>query len=233
MSQDLLVIVPSRGRPQNIQRLLQAWTDTAATAQLEVAVDDDDPMLSEYLRIMDHLEPEVGPLAHCVVGERLRLGPTLNARAVEAARLYRYVGFMGDDHLPRTNAWDDRITDHLADLRTGIVYGNDLLQGQALPTAVFMTADVIDTLGYFSPPELIHMYLDDAWKAWGEGMGRLRYLDDVVIEHMHPVAGKADGDVLYGESNAVMGKDSIAYDHYKVSGELHADIAKLTALAAS
>ena len=41
-------ICPSRNRPANIARLLNAWDDTRAQSDLVVAVDDDDDQLAAY-----------------------------------------------------------------------------------------------------------------------------------------------------------------------------------------
>ena len=50
---DLLVIVPSRGRPGNTGRLLEAVHATARlTTHVHVAVDEDDPELAAYRTVM-------------------------------------------------------------------------------------------------------------------------------------------------------------------------------------
>lgn len=199
---DLVVIVPSRGRPQNIGRLVDAWLDTTlADTDLVVAVDEDDPQLDEYQAVR---LPFAGTLR---IGQRQRLGGTLNAAVQEVLDGYygeppTAVGFMGDDHLPRTEGWDSMLVDALTQVGSGIVYGDDLLQGERLPTAAFMTADIVRTLGWMVPPGLVHLYIDDAWRELGRAMGRLRYLPQVVIEHLHPAAGKAQMDDRYREVNA-------------------------------
>lgn len=221
---DLVVIVPSRGRPGNIRRLSDAWNDTAATADLVVAVDDDDPTLNDYL-----IDSARFLLA---LGVRAGLAGTLNEQAVKRAEDYRYVGFMGDDHCPRTPGWDKRITDTLDELGTGLCYGNDLFQGPRLPTAVFVTADIITTLGYLCPPGFRHLFLDDCWKAWGAGLDRLRYLPDVIIEHIHPQAGgKAEWDDGYREVNGpeMWQSDGDAWNAYRAD-TLDRDLDKLRAL---
>jgi hypothetical protein len=109
--------------------------------------------------------------------------------------------------------WDLAYLDALREMGTGIVYGNDLLQGKRLPTQVAMTADIIRALGYMVPPELFHMYADDWWKVLGHNAGCLRYLPDVIVEHMHPVAGKAEWDEGHKRVNAqeVYDRDYAAY----------------------
>lgn len=215
----MLVIVPSRGRPENAQRLIQVWRDLDTQAHLTFCVDDDDSRLNDYLALG----------ADVRVGPRLRLGPTLNECAVLNANDYEVIGFMGDDHLPRTQGWDATIANTLSEMKCGIAYGNDLLQGEALPTAVFITSNIVRALGYFSPPELLHMYLDNAWKEWGQGAYCLRYLPEVVIEHMHPGRGKAQQDHVYDESNALMSSDHALFIKYR-DEQMAADVAKIAAL---
>lgn len=216
----LLVMVPSRGRPENIRRLVENWpTDV----DLLVAVDDDDPKLSEYQDIPNGIR-------YLVTGPRLRLGPTLNAICGAPAILYKYVGFMGDDHLPRTPDWHVRVIEELERLQAGFVYGNDLLQGERLPTAVFMTSNIIQTLGKMVPKELVHMYLDDAWLAWGKGMNSITYLPDVVIEHIHPVANKTQRDIGYDEADSFMNQDRENWQKYISTGQLEEDIVRLERL---
>lgn len=231
MADDLLVIIPTRGRPQAVPALVHAWEDTGATADLLFAVDNDDPELDAYKAEAAKLKGD--GRFRFVYGKRLRLCGTLNQQAVKAAKKYRYLAFMGDDHRPRPAAmpWDARIRECLSG-GPGIVYGNDLLMGERMPTAVAMTSDIVRTLGYFSPPALVHLCLDLCWLEWGQGMGRITYLDDMVIEHLHPAAEKADLDQGYEECNSPeqVSADSAAYYDYRDNGGLANDLAKLRKL---
>ncbi|MFE9855584.1 glycosyltransferase family 2 protein [Streptomyces sp. NPDC005780] len=231
MADDLLVIIPTRGRPQAVTALVEAWTDTGATADLLFAVDTDDPELAGYKAEAAKLKGD--GRFRFVYGKRLRLCGTLNQQAVKASKRHRYLAFMGDDHRPRPAAmpWDARIRECLSG-GPGIVYGNDLLQGEVMATAVAMTSDIVDTLGYMAPPALVHLCLDLCWLDWGQGMGRITYLDDMVIEHLHPANGKAELDAGYEEvnSDAMVSADSAAYYDYRDNGGLEADLAKLRKL---
>ncbi|WP_097982804.1 glycosyltransferase family 2 protein [Streptomyces sp. f150] len=230
MADDLLVIIPTRGRPQAVPALVQAWDDTGATADLLFAVDTDDPELSGYKAEATKLKSD--SRFRFIYGKRLRLCGTLNQQAVKAAKRYRYLAFMGDDHRPRPAAmpWDARIRECLSG-GPGIVYGNDLLQGEKMATAVAMTSDIVTTLGYMAPPMLVHLCLDLVWVEWGKAMQRITYLDDMVIEHLHPAVGKAATDSGYEEANSAerVESDSKAYHAY-MQGEFEADADKLRAL---
>ncbi|MEO3856206.1 hypothetical protein [Acrocarpospora sp. B8E8] len=224
---DLLVIVPSRGRPHNIAALWdEAWLpNTTDAAHLLVAVDQDDPALFDYQDVCN----ERG--IHWEVGGRLRLVGTLNAVARAHAPDYFALAFIGDDHRPRTARWNERIVSALREMGTGIVYGDDLVWGPDLPTAAAMTSDIVQTLGWMAPPCLEHLWVDNAWKELGQAVDRLRYLPDVVIEHMHPIVGKAAQDERYDDVNSprVVGRDSAAYEQWKAN-DLPRDAEKLRAL---
>lgn len=228
MTANLLMIVPSRGRPHNVSELCEAWAaTTTGAADLMVVVDADDPMLDEYGTANRTLLPH----QQTVLPERLRLGPTLNAVAEAEAGRYRAVGFMGDDHRPRTVGWDARYLQALDDMGTGIVYGNDLLQGPNLPTQVAMTSDIVTTLGWICPPGMVHMWLDNVWLDLGQGIDRLRYLPDVIVEHMHYSAGKSGLDQGYVEVNApeAFEQDRLRYEDWRRLSK-DADVARLREL---
>lgn len=231
---DLLMIVPTRGRPGSIPEIIECWQATGATADLMFGLDDDDPALDAYVEIGTQvIDRRDKPFRTCWrIAERLRMVGTLNAAATAMATEYRILGFMGDDHRPRTAGWDRRFVECLSGGGPGIVYGNDLLVGEAMPTAVAMTSDIVRTLGYMAPPSLVHLCIDLVWKDWGEGLGRITYLPDVIIEHMHPANSKADMDAGYEDANSVerVSADSAAYYAYRDDGGLQADLDKLKAL---
>lgn len=218
----MLVITPSRSRPENIVKLIESFGETRTNAELLICVDDDDETLDGYKAI-----PRP-PWAMLVIGPRLRLGPTLNLYATRLMEDHDEIGFMGDDHRPRTAGWDRRFREAIG--RVGITYGNDLIQGPNIPTAVMMSSNIIKAIGYMVPRVLVHMYLDNFWKDLGmglanHGIGKLTYLGDVVIEHMHPIAGKAEWDEQYKEVNGdLMNKDAASYEKFINAGMLKYDI---------
>lgn len=112
------------------------------------------------------------------------------------------VAVLGDDHLPRTEGWYEAMAAALAEMGTGVVYGDDLLRGRALPTAWAMTADIVRVTGRIIPCLARHLYTDTSVGALASAAGCLRYLPDVVIEHMHYTNGKAEPDAGYLAENS-------------------------------
>lgn len=219
---DMVVIVPTRGRPHNASALKQAFMDTQADVDLIFVLDFDDPTLEEYINL------PIDILTYDREGKGMATPLNKAARELLACCPddgYKYFAFMGDDHRPRTERWDTTIAAHLADLGTGIVYGNDLLQGANLPTAVFMTRDIVEALDGMVPPTMKHLYLDDFWLHLGHSIKAIRYLENVIIEHLHPIAGKAAMDAGYAEVNAsdISSHDHQAFNDY-IQSQAYADL---------
>jgi hypothetical protein len=216
------VLVPSRGRPDSILRLAEAFKQTCRDSTfLHVICDDDDPSLDAYRAVVTSLPhdfmalwrvPKQGP-----PGIVFPLNHVVQQVFTPEYGFYPTIlGFMGDDHVPRTPGWDVLIQLSLSELQTGIVYGNDLFQGEKLPTAAFLTSNIVQKLGFMAPPALAHLYVDNFWLDLGTDINRLKYLDDVVIEHLHPGVGKAPWDQTYSECNSPnVERDRIAYTRYK------------------
>lgn len=198
------MIVPTRSRPQNLAPVVTAWRGTGAFtdgAALLFVIDDDDPAREQYHR---EFAAAYVPGANMGMGVAARwepLVPKLNRAARQYAAGAFALGFAGDDHLPRTTGWAARYVEELRALGTGIVHGNDGTRGELLPTEWAMTADIVTALDRMVPADVEHLFCDDAIKRLGLEADCLRYLPDVLIEHMHPLFGKALADAQYERVN--------------------------------
>ena len=218
---DLAILVPSRGRPNAIASLYAELARTKTVADLIVVVDDDDEQMNEYI--------ELGVTLFVVKRDGKGMAKPLNKAASHFKDAYRHFAFLGDDHRPRTQEWDKAFVTALDELGTGIVYGNDLFQAEQLPTAVAMTGNIVHALDGMVPPGMIHLYLDNFWMQLGKDLGKIRYMGHIIIEHLHPVAGKADWDDNYREVNAeeVYSADAKAYYDYITSEDYKSLVEKL------
>jgi hypothetical protein len=230
---ELTVIVPSRGRPGALEEMAHAFEETVQGdgVHLLFAVDADDPELSEYR----HAAKRAGLHLYVSENPERSMVACLNRAARDAVAFGHFpyaIGFMGDDHRPRTVGWDTAYLNALRQLGSGIVYGDDLVQGERLPTQCAMTADVVRALGWMAPPGLRHMYVDNFWRDLGIQAGCLRYMRDVVVEHLHPVAGTAETDAGYERVNApeVYDADRAAYREFCASGGFATAVAAVRAL---
>lgn len=212
-----LTIVPTRDRNQKAKEFAEAFFKTSNNSDLVFGLDDDNE--SNYDRL---------PNVIYDINPRLRLNGTLNLLANKYCTQYEYICFMGDDHRPRTDNWDNLLYESIKDKKYGIAYGNDLIKGHKLPTAVFLNSNIIKKLGYMAPPALTHLYLDDFWRDLGTKISSLVYSDNVVLEHMHYIRGKSELDEIYAEVNSkeMKHKDRDAYEKY-LKEQFEQDIGKL------
>ena len=217
---DLLLIVPSRNRPKNIIRLVDALEETCSgDIQLLVCLDLDDA--AQYMPLIEGV--------WYMVGAPQQLASWTNRSAKIYSDEFRFLGSIGDDHVPRTPGWDEIVCTTLSELGSGMCYGDDLLQGSDLPTACFMTSDIVRALDFMCPPTLIHMYVDTFWLELGNALGRLRYLPEVVIEHMHFTKDKSTKDAVYSSGESLMDTDKVAFLSY-LDDRFDHDVAKVRAL---
>lgn len=212
---NVVVVVPSRGRPEQARHTLEAIADTAArvSTRTVLAVDRDDPELAGYRALVGRPGRAYRDPVTLVVLDADETGNLVKATNTVSLRIaaedpHCIIGNLGDDHRPRTPGWDSAVLEALA--TPGVAYGDDLLQGEALPTAPFISAEIVQALGYYALPDLEHMFIDNVWRDVGAQTGTLRYLPSVVIEHVHPAAGKAEWDDGYLRVNS---QQAIRRDH--------------------
>jgi len=227
----LLLFVPTRGRPDSVAELLAAVDETAeGFVRVVFVVDPDDQERELYRRAIrefgrtHQVEVELFVTSGASAGRGM-VGALNEAVAGTNLCSAAAVGFLGDDHRPRTRGWDVELQKALKVKGFGLAYGNDLVHGPGLPTAVVMSLRVVVALGFMAPPVLRHLYVDNYWLSLGKHLDAITYLPHVVIEHMHPLVGKAPEDEGYRRVNAaaVVAADAAAFDIYVRTGGVQRD----------
>jgi hypothetical protein len=198
-----------------------------------LVVDQDDPTLPAYRGLFP---TGAGGWISLVVLEPRDTGNLVKATNTMSMRIAAVdptaiIGNLGDDHMIRTPGWDRQILEALS--TPGIAYGDDGLQGERLPTAPFISAEIVTALGWYALPLCRHLFVDNAWRDLGVGAGVLRYLPDVAIEHMHPLAGKGEWDPGYEQANGPdsVERDKAAYHRWRKT-RMDQDIARVRAAIA-
>jgi len=214
---ELIVITPSRGRAARLREMVEAVHSTALGDVAVVAgLDHDDPALPDY---------EADAPYRYVVGPRQSLCAWTNTLALAALASNteappRYLASLGDDHRPRTKGWDRKLIEAIEAMDgPGFAYGRDLFQDKNMPTAWVVSAEIVRAVGWMMLPCCAHMYVDAAVLELGRAAGRIAYRPDVIVEHVHPLAGKASWDASYRESNSEdrYEVDRMAYDAWRAN----------------
>ena len=212
----ILLIVPTKGRPEKHLEFYESFKDNST-----------DTDLIFVLSLGDIQYPRIPGVKYETVDSPTMSGK-LNTTAVKYANDYDYIAFMGDDVRIRTEAWDAKMLQEISSIPNVIAYGNDLYQGEELPTAVLMDTNIIKTLGFMSPPEFRHLYIDNYWKSLGTKLSSLKYFSEIILEHLHFTIGKAVEDNTYKESSSSEAflHDRQAYHNY-IANKLNSDVNKL------
>jgi hypothetical protein len=205
--------------------MVVSMRDTAVTGGVTVSVyvDSDDPRLHDYLDI-NHIEVTVGP--------RIRLSEAWNKLAERATTDILFQG--ADDVRFRTPGWDRQVLDAFTPDPVVLVYTADGFHDQKHAAHAFTHRRWHDILGYYLNPEFADYYTDTWNFDVARRAGRLRYLPEVLIEHMHPLINKADWDETYLDRTRRSGDTRQAKTLYQLTQRRrNADARKLEAACAS
>lgn len=214
----LAMLCPSRDRPESVARMGEAWESTGAWNEIDLiwVLDLDDPRINGYSEAL-RAYPWMKAIS---IRSWAPMVPKLNRAARWAATQYEQVGFLGDDHVPRTPQWCCVLAAALNQDRPVIAYGRDGFQDEALPTWWAMSSSIITELGCMVPAPVQHLYCDNAVYQLGAKSGSLVYIPEIMIEHMHPVAGKAEWDDGHKRVNRRQqyDRDRIAFEGWVADG---------------
>ena len=202
---DLLVIVPTRGRRANCERFLESFRETATCADLVFITDQDDHDAGIYE------DMNWDPGACGILEPREYLAGKLNKTAEAFADTYRVLAWFGDDNVFITPSWDRLMLDALEDLGgSGWVYADDKRRAD-VPEHWMCSSDVVKALGWFANPQLGHFYIDNSIAELGKRAGIIRWCPEAVIEHKHySVDSQAVRDELYQSTEEKFGASDYA-----------------------
>jgi hypothetical protein len=180
MIESLLVMVPTRWRKENCERLLKSFTAATDFADIVFIMDKDDEDT--------YADMDWGTAATAVLdydGKATGSVKKQNYVAMMQADNYDAMMYIGDDHLFSTPHWDTIMAGRLNDKGgTGMIYGDDKRRHD-IPEMIIITSDIVKALGHFAEPSLDHYFIDNCWGELGFRSGLITYCPDVVFEHLH------------------------------------------------
>lgn len=126
---------------------------------------------------------------------------------------FQTIAFLNDDHRFITPDWESRIIE--ARQKYAVVHPCDGFNNESALTIPFFDARIAKALGFIAPPVLAHLFSDDFWKHMGEALHSIKYLADVQINHLHPMAGKREWDAVTKAVNTTEARERDRLAFYK------------------
>jgi hypothetical protein len=204
----LWILVPSRGRPANIDRLVRTCALTCqADTHLHFGFDDDDPALADNITAAAHHRYEVRP--------RMGLAPWTNYLAGLHLMDSDALASLGDDMVPVTDGWDAGLAGELERRGGGVAYPFDGRRSD-IPECFIVSTPIVRALGWLAFPGSDHWFIDTALGDVAKP-DRLFYRKDITVRHLHPnVAGGDPHDQTYEDASGRLGRDLAAYQRWRL-----------------
>jgi glycosyltransferase involved in cell wall biosynthesis len=206
------LIVPTRGRPDGLRRLLDSLRHTAQDAgSIEViAVIDEDDQESQALEYTGL------QLKRVVVPPGQTMG-SLNLAGYHVAE-GRYLMLLNDDVIVRNAGWDTQLARVFEVHPDGIVLAhvNDLIFRDRLCTFPVLTREFCELAGGICRPEYRRYWIDDHIHHVFDlihllGYTRRIFLPDVIFEHLN-LAQDRSGVVKYIPEPAIHALDNLKFE---------------------
>ena len=210
MSVDLAILVPSRGRPANVERLAEACAKTCRTNyDLHFGFDEDDPARPPSISAAKKAS------ARYTVAPRMGLTTWTNQLAKVWWDTAPYLASLGDDMVPETDGWDAELITSVEHTGGGFAYPNDLRTDE-IPEAVVVSSSIPRALGWFACPAMEHWYIDNVWRDLGSLARCLTYREDVIVVHRHPNLFNEPGDRTYWDAAKSFNPDLAKYQRWRL-----------------
>jgi len=186
MKRPILMLLPSRGRPQALAECIGEMTKHGSD-------------LFDILVLQGAAEGVVS---------------VFNSVPPELLRQYSIVGLLGDDCRIRTAGWDKLVDSYLA-RKPGVLYGRDGIQDEKLCTHPFISTVIPLTLGHVFHPSFKSKCADTALMGLARRADCLQFTPGLFTEHLHWSTGKSVADQNTQRGEAFLDTDLAALDNYE------------------
>jgi len=197
VNEKISILIPTRGRKKIAERFIETACDNCIlpnNVEFILYLDEDDVKSQEINVKNAHIKK--------IIGARSSMGAN-NMRCFKEAN-GEIIILANDDVVIRTKGWDEKIrlmhqsiSDHIY-----LAYPNDLNKGESLsafPILSRKTCEIISQpfpilyKGAFIDTHLMEIFI----RLKHLGDNRIRYLKDLVFEHLHFRTGKVENDQTY------------------------------------
>jgi GDP-D-mannose 3',5'-epimerase len=196
LANTISIVVPTRKRAIPVKELIESAKNTAddfSRVQFCFYVDADDDESRVAITNYSKDYTECAGIEYTTSQLPLKLSGMWNY-AYDKLAFGDITMLCGDDIRFRSKGWDTRIIQEFDAVPDKIllVYGDDQLRHSA--THSFVHRRWIQTSGFWLPPYFVADYCDTWLAEVATGINRIKYLPDVITEHMHFSVGKSAYD---------------------------------------
>lgn len=209
----IAVILPIRyageERKERLANAIDSWEKQSENlSDLHIIIDDDNIEIFSYLKLDKRITSITTQSGSNTLMQKI------NTISLEIAKKYKYMAFTADDIVFETH-WESKFINYLNSVPYGVVYGNDTIHGERLPTHPCVSSNLVTALGFFGCPAVAHNFFDNFWMDVGRATGYIKYFDEVIMKHMHSFVGRASLDDISKKVSDLMESDKAGYYKYK------------------
>ncbi len=184
------ILVPTLNRPQNIQdfsETIDKTTTDPTDIEIVFGIHEEDTASKEKI---DEINSKLKINIRYEFINRHEDGKVHLAflwnQLYEKAK-FPIVGYFGDDVLSHTPGWDIEVRKEFTNDKNILVACNDVhVQKGKNATLFFTHKNFHDKIGFYLNPKFRRWYTDTFWDVVFKNAGKLRFREDIVMEHLHP-----------------------------------------------
>jgi hypothetical protein len=214
----IAILVPTRERMNKRLTLLFSILTTVNdinNIRVYFGVDKDDPTL-ETIKKVSKAIPCLEVVEIDNRGEFLGLGKLWNILAATCTE--DIISMIGDDMVFATKDWDTKLLEEFSKMpadKIQAIHCNDGCHGEKLAVNLFCHKKYRDVVGQFMREEFKINWVDQWLHQVFSAFSRLKYCENIMIEHRHWVLGKSNHDstaVRMAEADVNKISDKLWYD---------------------
>lgn len=217
-------LMPSFGRPEALERLLEApggWPD-----EVFVLVNKDDPKWWAYVQAAGDLD---GPWRIRIVPQGSRFADAVRYAFTCVTGDASFYGILDDDYFPVTPGWHEKMV--AAAGPNAIAIANNKVSFPKPHCCRVMGGDLARAIGTIAPGAMRHNFSDDTWGRFAEDFGLLRPLEDVIVEHRHHgLTQGVPNDATYERGSHDFAEDQKRFQEWLDSDERKEQCARVASL---
>lgn len=194
----ILCKYPSRERPVKFNSTLRQYMSLSAdrsNIHYAITLDDNDPSLSAYLRIISTIKNDFPDVEITVVNGISKSKVHAINRDMEKFCDWDILVLISDDMIPQVQGWDFaienfmwlkyRFTDGVIWYWDGDPATRKTETQKGLNTLCILGKNYFNRFGYIYHPDYVSLFCDNEFMEVADILGKQVYIDECIIKHVH------------------------------------------------